>query len=72
MTLMNPPLTDTISISIHASLAIEKRTEFIHPFSDGNGRIGRLWQTVKMTHPDLPNSPTQRYRLTEHGEKPMI
>lgn len=39
-------LAETEAHPLIASCALYYELEFIHPFADGNGRMGRLWQTV--------------------------
>ncbi|SUB81834.1 Protein involved in cell division [Pragia fontium] len=54
-------LTNTDIHSLIKSCIFHYELEFIHPFSDGNGRMGRLWQTLILSEwrPELAWLPVE-------------
>ncbi len=52
-----------------SSSIVHYEIEFIHPFSDGNGRMGRLWQSLALArwHPELAFLPVESV-IREHQD----
>ncbi len=69
--LMNYIRTSRNVPRVVVACAVHYEIEFIHPFSDGNGRVGRLWQHVILVDDNpiftmLPVESVIRARQTEY------